>query len=111
MAWGWILQRLASGSAGMGLFGYLASRDQNKTRIKLENARQESTKDIIDHLPSGAVYREGTPDGWREILMPPGGQSSLFVVPLEQRGPADPVPPIELPQPPRALSQHDEKTP
>ena len=111
MAWGWIFRKLASGSPVMGLFGYLTSRDQNKTRIKLEKTRQQSTKDIIDHLPSGAVYREGTPDGWREILMPPGGQSSLFVVPLEQRGPTNPVPSIELPQPPRALSQPDEETP
>ncbi len=63
MAWGWVLKRLAAGPGETGLFSYLASRDRNKTRIKLEEVRHEATKEIIDHLPSGAVYREGTSDG------------------------------------------------
>jgi hypothetical protein len=69
MIWQWILSKVAS-SQGTGLFPYLASRDQNRTRIKLEKARQEATTQIIACLPSGAIYREGTPDGWREIRMP-----------------------------------------
>jgi hypothetical protein len=112
LAWAWIFKRLAAGTQMAGLFGYLSSRDRNKTRIKLEKARQEATKEIIDHLPSGAVYREGTSDGWREIVMPQPPQSSLFVVPVEQREhPAGPGMPVELPQSPRALEQHDSSSP
>jgi hypothetical protein len=108
MVLGWILRRLANHSQGTGLFGYLTSRDQNKTRIKLESARQEATKDIIAHLPNGAMFREGTSNGWREILMPPATQSPLFVLPVENSEPAqEPCEPTELPQPPRALEQDD----
>jgi len=105
MAWGWIFKRLATGSTEMGLFGYLSNRDQNKTRIKLESARQQATMDIIDHLPNGAVYREGTPDGWREIMMPWEPQSSLFMIPMEHHGSPDSSAPTQLPPPPNALNQ------
>jgi hypothetical protein len=107
MALGWIIRKFVGGSPGTGLFSYLTSRDQNKKRIELENARQEATKNIIAHLPNGAVFREGTPDGWREILMPPVTQSPLFVLPVENPEPAQgrPYEPTELPQQPRALPQ------
>jgi hypothetical protein len=54
-----------------GLFAYLASRDTNKSRVELEKARQEASTALISRLPNGAVFRESTTDGWREILMPP----------------------------------------
>jgi len=112
MAWVGIFKRLTAGPHGAGLFSYLASRDRNKTRIKLEKARQEATKEIIDHLPSGAIYREGTSDGWREIVMPQLPQSSLLVVPVEQREhPAGPGESTELPQSLRALERHDGANP
>ena len=105
MAWTWILGRLASGRQGTGLFRYLATRDQNKTRIELENARREATKEIIDHLPSGAVYREGTPDGWREILMPHSSQPQLPSFQAETAQ-GDPGPVVD-PQP--AVLDSDDK--
>ena len=52
MAWGWVLKMIGARSQRAGLFGYLATRDRNMARIKLEKARQEATKEIIDHLPS-----------------------------------------------------------
>jgi hypothetical protein len=84
MAWGWVVKMLATRSQGTGLFGYLASMDRNKTRVRLEKARQEATKEIIDHLAGGGVYREGTPEGWREIMIPQALQSPIFVAPIEQ---------------------------
>jgi hypothetical protein len=108
MVWGWIFKKLATGSQGMGLFGYLACKDQNKTRIKLEDARRQATRDIIDNLPSGAVYREGTPDGWREIMMPWEPRSSLFMLPIEQRDPTDSLAPTQLLPLPEALNQYDD---
>lgn len=121
MALGWILKRLANGSQGAGLWGYLTSRDQNKTKIKLEKARAAGTKELIQELPDGATYREGTPDGWREIQMPSTPQPPLFVLPVQQQesaaeNPHESVdvndarivqasPTVETPRPPKALRQ------
>ena len=55
----------------VGLFSYLSGRDHNRTRIELEKARQAATADLLDHLPCGAIFRESTADGWREVWMPP----------------------------------------
>lgn len=105
MVLGWIFKR--PGHAGettglwAGLWAYLASRDQNKSRIELERARIAATKELIERLPNGAVYREGTPDGWREIQMPPVSQTSLLVVPVEPRD-SEPHEPSELAEPPHA---------
>lgn len=74
---------LAPKAQETGLFSYLASRDHNKTRVKLEKARQEATKDIIDHLHAGGVYREGTSEGWREILIQ-APQSPIFPASAKQ---------------------------
>jgi hypothetical protein len=105
MALGWILKRLA-GTQSTGLFAYLTSRDQNKSRIELERARIVGTKELIEHLPDGAVYREGTPYGWREIQMPSVRQPPLFALPVEQQTSAkDPSESVELPHPPMALGQ------
>ena len=96
--WGWMLKKLVYGRQGTGFFCYLASRDRNRTRIKLEKTRKEATGDIIEHLPNGAVYREGTPDGWREILMPDALQHKLFVLAEEHDAPAQyPHDPAGLP--------------
>jgi hypothetical protein len=81
---------LANGTHG-GLFGYLANRNWNKTEIELarertgaqvelEQTREATTQQIIGHLPAGAVFREGTASGWREIQMPPVAHSALFVL-------------------------------
>lgn len=108
MVWGWLLRRLTSSRQGPGLWGYLAIRAQNKGLVEREKARAQAAIDVISHLPDGAVYREGTSDSWREILMPSTSQPSLVVLPAEHREPARREPPQlpELaPQPPRALRQ------
>lgn len=110
MAWGRILKRLTSGSQGAGLFGYLTSRDQNQSRVKYENARKEATKDIIGHLPDGAVYREGTPDGWREILMPQAAPQLAFMAPEHDESRRDPCQATELPPALKALDQHNDSS-
>lgn len=79
MAWGWISGLLASHPGRVGLFEYLACRDRNRTRIKLEDARREATNDLIDRLPYGAVYRETARDCRREIWMPSPPQSPLLL--------------------------------
>jgi hypothetical protein len=76
MALRWILGLVR----GSGLWGYLTSRDQNKSQIELAKVHVVETKELIKDLPYGAVYREGTRDGWREIHMPPAPQ--LFVMPV-----------------------------
>ena len=104
MALRWFLKRLARGAQDTGLWGYLASRDQNKSRIELERVRVAGTKELIDHLPNGAVYREGTPDGWREIQMPPASQ--LFVMPVRHRkSEGESSNSVELPPTSMALDQ------
>jgi hypothetical protein len=75
----WFLKRLVDPKSA-GFFAYLTSRDQNKSRIELEKARQAAAADLIDHLPDGAVFRESTTDGWREIWMPPLRALPLFVI-------------------------------
>src|SRR5579872_2721290 len=89
MALRWIFKRLAHDAWTSGMWGYLTSRDQNKSRIELERVRIEGTKGLIDHLPNGAVYREGTPSGWREIQMPAASPPPLFVLPVEQQKSAE----------------------
>src|ERR1700733_8344943 len=89
MALRWIFKRLAHEARTGGMWGYLTSRDQHKSRIELERVRIEGTKDLIQHLPNGAVYREGTASGWREIQIPAASQPPLFVLPVEQQGSAD----------------------
>jgi hypothetical protein len=66
-----------------GLFAYLASRDANKSRVVLEKARQEASTALISRLPNGAVFRESTTDGWREILMPPTQDPPVIVLPAD----------------------------
>jgi len=71
----------------MGMWAYLASKARDKSRIELERTRTEGTRQILDRLPYGAVIREGTADGWREIQMPDAPQSPLFLIPTENRSP------------------------
>jgi hypothetical protein len=107
MALGWILKRLANRTQGTGLWSYLTSRDQNKTKIKLEKARVAGTTELIQQLPKGAVYREGTSDGWREIQMPSTPQP-LFFLPVQQGESAeDCSESVEPPRPQRALGQDE----
>jgi hypothetical protein len=83
----WFLKRLV-GPKSAGLFTYLTSRNQNMTRLELERARQAAATDLIDHLPAGAVFRESTADGWREIWMPLLHAPPLFVIPADSSEPA-----------------------
>jgi hypothetical protein len=99
---------MATDSRHAGLFDYLASRNRDKTRVKLEDRRREAAKDLVGRLPNGAVYREKTADGWMEIQMPdPARQAPLFVLPMDQRdrpqGCRDPS--VQPLQQPRALGR------
>lgn len=82
MLWGWIVKSIASRPDRTGLFGYLAIRDSNRCKIELERGRQEAFKVVVGNLPCGAVYREVTGDGRREIWMPPPPRSRLLVLPV-----------------------------
>jgi hypothetical protein len=104
MAWGLISELLGSHPDGVGLFGYLASRDRNRTRVKLEDARRETANDLIGHLPYGSVYRETTRDCRREIWMPSRPQSPVLFFPVVHHEPAnDPFNSARLPTALRAL--------
>lgn len=104
----WILRQLGASSRHTGFFGYLLRRDDNKTRIQLENARHQATTDLIDRLPRGALYREGTADGWREIQILDTARSSLFVLPTgHPKRPEDHHDQAELRQQRRALGRDD----
>jgi hypothetical protein len=106
MVWRWFLKRIAGRSDRTGLFGYLAIRDRNRCQVELEHARQEAAKDLIERLPCGAVYREGTADSWREIWMPPAPRSRLFVIPaVHHEPPRDLDDQTEPAQPLRELGQ------
>jgi hypothetical protein len=50
MAWGLTSELLGSRPDRVGLFGRLAARDCNRARVKLEDARRETTNDLIGHL-------------------------------------------------------------
>src|SRR5262249_60165144 len=50
----------------------------NRSRIDLERARVAGTRELFKDLPNGAVYREGTPDCWREIQMPPAPRTTVI---------------------------------
>lgn len=106
----WFLKRFAGGPGSSGLFAYLSRRDDNKTRIELEKARGAVVKDIIGQLPDGAVFRESTGNGWREIYMPPSQASPLFFFRADDHEPEqDPIMPTEFSaRPPKALNSDDE---
>lgn len=70
MLWGWILKRCTDDVQNTGLWGYLASRARDKSRVNLDRSHTEGTMRLVDRLPYGAVVREGTADTWREIRMP-----------------------------------------
>jgi hypothetical protein len=97
MILGWILRPITGDR--MGLFGYLASRDRNRSQLKLERVRQDASTELISCLPCGAVYREGAGDCWREIRMPSAPSHPLFVLPVIHHESAfrinNPVGPIE----------------
>jgi hypothetical protein len=81
------LKLLTGKPVGAGLFAYLASRDANQNRVKLEKARQEASSALISQLPNGAVFRESTADGWREIWMPTS-QDPPVILPTASMEPA-----------------------
>jgi hypothetical protein len=75
-----------------GLFGYLQSRDVNKTRrlieqdwfrtlIELERERRITARELIEQLPEGSEYRESTLVGNLEIRKVQAQPLSLFVLP------------------------------
>jgi hypothetical protein len=104
VAWIRIAERLLGGPRGVGLFAYLAGRDQNKSLLDRENARRESLRDLLDHLPPGAVYAEKTPDGWMEIRKPGAPHASLLMFPIESFQPTeDPCQLAELGHVPKDL--------
>jgi hypothetical protein len=106
MAWGWISELLGGHRDGVGLFGYLAGRDCNRTRVKLEAACREATNDLIGHLPYGAVYRETTRNCQREIWMPSQPQPPVLPFPVVHHEPAnDPFDGSGLPAALRAIGQ------
>jgi 2-C-methyl-D-erythritol 4-phosphate cytidylyltransferase len=73
--------------SGTGVFAYLISRDENKSKVELELARQQASTALISQLPDGAVFRESTANGWREIWMPPSQTSQLIVLPSDAARP------------------------
>jgi hypothetical protein len=83
MSLSWLLKALVGSQKTTGLFSYLAGRDHNRSRIELERARQAATANLLDHLPRGAVFRESTADGWREVWIPPLPTAPLFIVPTD----------------------------
>jgi hypothetical protein len=116
MAWQWISGLLTGSTRGVGLFEYLASRDRNRTRVRIEGSRRESMNDLLGQLPYGAVYREtaNTKECRREVWMPPP-QAPVRGVPRARRAPAipvlhhesadDPFDPAELPGALKPLAQ------
>ena len=80
MLQGRFLKRFSGAAQGTGLWDYLTSKARNKSKIELERTRTEGTKQLIDHLPYGAVLREGTAGGWREIQMPDAPQSPWLML-------------------------------
>jgi hypothetical protein len=87
MLWGWILKRCTDDVENTGLWGYLASRARDKSRVNLDRSHTEGTMRLVDRLPYGAVVREGTADTWREIRMPDPPQPPIFLS-MEPQAPA-----------------------
>jgi hypothetical protein len=61
MAWGLTSELLGSHPDRVGVFGCLAARDCNRTLVKLEDARRETTNDLIGQLHCGSVAGLGMP--------------------------------------------------
>ena len=82
-------------------------KDWNKTLIELERERRETAREILDHLPEGAEYRENTVVGEREIRKAQVSPVTLFVLPDADGAPQQTVSEqTELPaRQPRALDQ------
>jgi hypothetical protein len=108
MAWQWILKRLASGTREGGLWDYLSRRHDNRTRMELERVHADGSKEIIDHLTPGSIFRDETATGRREIRKGPAPGTSLLFVSHEPGEPAaDSAEPTKLPPPSEALDQGD----
>jgi len=106
------LARALLGS-GTGLFAYLAGRNENRNKVELEKARQEASAALISQLPDGAVFRESTPNGWREILMPPCQEARLIILPADAGQPAcrPNSPDVFARQAPRVITEEDNPQP
>jgi hypothetical protein len=84
MALEWIFGETRKPKTARWAVGVLDQPRPEQTRIKLERARVAGTIELIQRLPNRAIRRESSPNGLREIQMPAGPQSSMFVVPVEQ---------------------------
>jgi hypothetical protein len=108
------IMRMLTGRPGStGLFAYLSSRNVNKSRVELERARQEASTALIRQLPNGAVFRESTTDGWREILMPaPPGQPGIVLPATSTQPPCGTdVQDVIAGQRPKAISGEGDREP
>jgi hypothetical protein len=66
-----IIMSLFRGKSGDdGVWDFLSKRAAGKSRVSLEQLRNEGTREAIRILPRGAVLREGGQEWVREIWMP-----------------------------------------
>jgi hypothetical protein len=124
------LLELFGGRRDNGLFGYLKSRDANKTRrmieqdrnktemeirkdwsralIELERERRITSQELIKQLPEGSTFSESTIVGKREIQKAQVQPVSLLVLPKtggEQH--QEPLEQVELPAPQAPALEQD----
>jgi hypothetical protein len=118
----WVLTLFSSSDGGV--WGYLRSRDNNKTRlavvrdqnrtqVELERERRMTSRELLEVLPEGAEYRDSTTAGWREIRKPQVSPAFFFAVADADGEPQQTIPePGELPgRHPRALGGQDAPEP
>ncbi len=66
-----ILAGLFRGRSGKdGIWDFLGKRSADKSRVELERARNDGTRELIPLLKPGTVVIEGGPDWFREIRVP-----------------------------------------
>jgi hypothetical protein len=56
---------------GPGLWGYLTKRAELKYLKEHDGSHHIETMSLIERLTPGAVFRESSSDGWREVRIPP----------------------------------------
>ena len=88
-----LLAGLFRGKPGKdGMWDFLGKRSADKSRIEMEKARNDGTRDLIPLLKPGMVLIEGGADWFREIRMPEALKPGIPPNAVTIRPPVPPVP-------------------
>ena len=92
-----ILAGLFRGRPGKdGIWDFLGKRSADKSRVELERAHNDGTRELIPLLKPGMVLIEGGPDWFREIRVPEALPPGMLLTTVTSPPEIPPLPADEL---------------